>query len=73
MQKLIMERLQDIRETSTFRYYNTNLYVNVGLRLNLKIGYLFGYYSFSGTKDHVCSSQVQAGLAVPLFRKSKYF
>jgi hypothetical protein len=73
MSDAIMGRLQNIRETSTFQHYNTNLYINVGLHLNLKIGYLFGYYSFSGTKDHVWSSQVQAGLAVPLFRKNKYF
>jgi hypothetical protein len=65
--------LTNIATTSSFEYYKSKLYVNAGAYINLKYAYLFMYYSFSGSKDLVWSSQVQAGLSIPLYRKYSYY
>jgi hypothetical protein len=65
--------LTNITKTSSFEYYKSKVYVNVGAYIDLKYVYLFAYYSFSGSKKSVWSSQIQAGLSIPLYRKYSYY
>jgi len=62
--------MRDYQKIQTFEYQKTMFYVNAGLSFNLKICNLFAYYSFSGKKDSaIWTSQVQAGISIPLFGK----
>lgn len=62
----------NFNKTSSFKHYKSNLYINVGYVFDFKYVELVAYYSFSGKKDNVWSSQVQVGLSIPLVKKYRY-
>jgi hypothetical protein len=63
----------EIRDFASFKYYKSKPYINIGLSISIKYINIFGYYSFSGKKDDLWTSQVQMGLSVPLIRKYRYY
>jgi hypothetical protein len=67
------EIITQFSKDNSFEYYKSKLYVNVGLSISLKIFNIFGYYSFSGKKNDLWTSQFQAGLSIPLVRIYRYY
>jgi hypothetical protein len=65
--------VENFTKNTTFEYDKSKFYLNIGLSISLKYFNIIGYYSYSGSKSDIWSSQVQVGLSVPLIRKYRYY